>query len=78
MEWTDEHDVLLLREIDAAGELFTHTKGSPERGKIWEAIQDGVNKLDTPKFVIKDKRGVRDRWNLLQSKFENTHARRES
>lgn len=39
MEWTDEHDVLLLQEIDA-GELFTHKKGSPERGKIWEAIQD--------------------------------------
>ena len=47
MEWTDEHDVLLLREI-VAGELFTHKKGSPERGKIWEAIQDQLNKLDTP------------------------------
>lgn len=69
MEWTDEHDVLLLREI-LVGELFMHKKGSPERGKIWEAIQDRLNKLDTPKFVIKDKRGVRDRWNLLQSKFK--------
>ena len=29
-----------------------------------------MNKLDNPKFMIKEKRGVRDRWNLLQAKFK--------
>ena len=69
MEWTDDHDILLLREM-IASELFQFKKGSPDRGKIWESIQERLNKLDNPKFVIKEKRGVRDRWNLLQAKFK--------
>ena len=69
MEWTDDHDILLLHEM-MASELFHFKKGSPDRGKIWESIQERLNKLDNPKFTIKDKRGVRDRWNLLQAKFK--------
>ena len=71
MEWTDDHDILLLREM-IASELFQFKKGSPDRGKIWESIQERLNKLDNPKFMIKEKRGVRDRWNLLQAKFKRT------
>nr|XP_058955422.1 uncharacterized protein LOC131782701 [Pocillopora verrucosa] len=71
MEWTDDHDILLLREI-IASELLQFKKGSPDRGKIWESIQERLNKLDNPKFMIKEKRGVRDRWNLLQAKFKRT------
>ena len=69
MEWTDDHDILLLREM-IASELFQFKKGSPDRGKIWESIQERLNKLDNPKFVMKEKRRVRDRWNLLQAKFK--------
>ena len=69
MEWTDDHDIILLREI-LATELFQFKKGSPDRGKVWESIQDRLNKLEHPKFMIKEKRGVRDRWNLLQAKFK--------
>ena len=71
MEWTDEHDILLLREM-IASELFQFKKGSPDRGKIWESIHERLNKLDNPKFMIKEKRDVRDRWNLLQTKFKRT------
>ena len=53
-----------------ASELFQFKKGSPDRGKIWESIQERLNKLDHPKFTIKEKRVVRDRWNLLQAKFK--------
>ena len=53
-----------------ASELFQFKKGSPDRGKIWESIQERLNKLDHRKFTIKEKRGVRDRWNLLQAKFK--------
>lgn len=53
-----------------ASDLFQFKKGSPDRGKIWESIQERLNKLDHPKFTIKEKRGVRDRWNLLQAKFK--------
>ena len=71
MEWTDDHDILLLREM-IASELFQFKKGIPDRGKIWESIQERLNKLNNPKFMIKEKRGVRDRWNLLQAKFKRT------
>ena len=74
MEWTDDHDILRLREM-IASELFQFKKGSPDRGKIWESIQERLNKLDNPKFMIKEKRGIRDRWNLLQAKFK--HMQRE-
>ena len=69
MERTDEHDILPLREM-ITSELFQFKKGSPDRGKIWESIQERLNKLDHPKFTIKENRGVRDRWNLLQAKFK--------
>ena len=72
MEWIDEHDILLLREM-IASELFQFKKGSPDRSKIWESIHERLNKLNNPKFMIKEKRGgVRDRWNLLQTKFKRT------
>ena len=45
VEWTDEHDILLLREI-IASELFQFKKGSPDRGKIWETIHERSNKFN--------------------------------
>ena len=59
MEWTDDHDILLLREMIAT-ELFQFKKGRTDRGKIWESIQERLNKLNNPKFMIKEKRGVRE------------------
>ncbi|CAH3039307.1 unnamed protein product [Porites lobata] len=74
MEWTDDHDILLLREMIAT-EFFQCKKGSPDRGKIWESIQERLNKLDNPKFMIKEKKSER-RWNLLQAKFKRDITRR--
>ena len=59
MERTDDHDILLLREM-IASKLFQFKNGSPDRAKIWESIQEILNKLDNPKFMTKEKRGVRD------------------
>ena len=59
MEWTDEHNILLLCEM-IARELFQFKKGSPDHGKIWKSIQERLNKLDNPKCMIKEKRRVRD------------------
>ena len=69
MEWTDEHDVLFLREM-IASDLFTHMKGSPDRGKVCEGIVDRLNSVQYPNFNLKDKRVVRDRWSFLQTKFK--------
>jgi len=37
MQWTDDHDILLLREM-IASKLFQFKKGSLDRGKIWKSI----------------------------------------
>lgn len=76
MEWTEQHDVLFLREM-VVSDIFDYKKGSPDRGRIWEAIQERLNNVEQPKFVLKDKRAVRDRWNLLQSKFRKRMAEEE-
>ena len=68
MEWSEKHDIILLREM-LSREIFSFKKGSPDRGKTWESIQEFLNQMENPKFHIKEKRGVRDRWNILQGKF---------
>ena len=55
MEWTEHHDVALLKEM-LVSEIFAYKKGSPDRGKIWEDIQDRLNQVDMPKFNLKDNR----------------------
>lgn len=77
MEWTEEHDVLFLREM-VASDIFIHKKGSVDRGKIWEDVFERLNHNENPKFYIKDKRGVRDRWSLLQSKFKKRIRKEEA
>ena len=69
MEWTDDHDILISREM-IASKLCQFKKGSPDRDKILESIQKRLNKLEHPKFTIKEKRGLRDCWNLLQAKVK--------
>ena len=70
MEWSEENDIILLREM-ISREIFSFKKGSPDRGKTWESIlrNSQLNQIENPKFHIKEKRGVRDRWNILQGKF---------
>ena len=70
MEWTEEHDLQFLIEMRASHVFSFKKKGSPERGRIWEKITDTLNSEKNLKFRIKDKRGVRDGWNLLQGKFK--------
>ncbi|XP_032223369.2 uncharacterized protein LOC5522126 [Nematostella vectensis] len=54
----------------AVSELFSYKKGSPDREKVWVSIQETLNSIENPKFLLKDKRAVRDRWTLLQTKFK--------
>ena len=41
MEWSEEHDVLFLRQM-LARNVFGTKKGSPARGLAWEAIVDSL------------------------------------
>ena len=76
MEWSEEHDVLLLREM-LGSNVFLVKKGSPARGLAWEAIVDRLNGMESPKFQLKDKRAVRERWVLLRKKFTKKMSEEE-
>ncbi|XP_022806582.1 uncharacterized protein LOC111343667 [Stylophora pistillata] len=69
MEWTEDHDVILLREI-LASDLFSFKNGSFARQERWESITEKSNQVKTLCFHLKDKRAVRDRWVLLQKKYK--------
>ena len=64
MEWSEEHDVLFLREMLASG-------------LAWEAVVDSRNEIHSPKFKLKDKKAVRERWNLLRKKFSKKMSEEE-
>ena len=75
MEWSEEHDVLFLREM-LARNVFGTKKGSPARGLAWEAIVDSLNEIHSPKFQVKDK-NERERWNLLRKRVSKKMSEEE-
>ena len=75
MEWSEEHDVLFLREM-LARNVFGTKKG-PARGLACEAKVDSLNEIHSPKFQLKDKKAVRERWNLLRKKFSKKMSEEE-
>lgn len=77
MEWTDEHDVLMLREM-IVSDVFSFKKGSVGRGDAWDSIAEKLNQIDSPQFRIKDKGSVRDRWVLLRRKFRSKIRKEEA
>ena len=70
MEWTDQHGVLMLREM-IVSDAFSFKKGSVSRGNAWDSIAEKLNHIDSPRFGIKDKRRVRERWELFPRKFKS-------
>ena len=60
--------MLVLREM-LARNVFATKKGRPARALAWEAVVDNLNEIHSPKFQLKDKKAVRERWNLLRKKF---------
>ncbi|XP_068672956.1 golgin subfamily A member 6-like protein 22 [Montipora capricornis] len=68
MEWSDEHDVLLCREI-LTTEPFKAKRRTPQRGQLWQSVADHLNCIPEPKFKV-SKRAVRERFTLLAEKFK--------
>ena len=68
MEWTENHDIFLLREILVV-EPFKHRKGSIEKGKCWTEIAANLNSSAELKFKV-TQRSVRERFSLLEAKFK--------
>ena len=54
MEWTDDKDVILLREM-LVSDLFTYKNGTTKKGKVWDDISDKLNAMTSLDFCIKEK-----------------------
>ena len=68
MVWTEEHDIVFVREILHI-QPWIHRHGSVERGQSWEEIAAVLNSLEDLFFKVTP-RSVRDRYSLLVKKFK--------
>ena len=68
MEWKEEHDVFLCREI-LVSQPFKFKERTIERGKIWDEIANRLNNCQTLKFRV-NKRSVRESFKLIKKKFK--------
>ena len=67
MTWTNEHDLLLCREVLVVNP-YTALKGSIDRGNLWGIISSNLNSIDQPRFIV-DRRSVRDHLAILVKNF---------
>ena len=74
MKWSEEHDLMLCREV-LVMEPFRHPKQSRERGEIWGEIAQNLNGLSVPKFTVRT-RSVRDRLTLAEEVQRKGEKRR--
>ena len=73
MVWTEDHDVLLCREVIAA-EPFEAKKGTVQRSTKWAQVASSLSEVQRPHFKV-DKRSVRDRYNLLADRLRQKFKR---
>ena len=66
--WTEEHDILMLREA-LTSEPYNFKPKSSEGGQVWESIAAHLNSLKSPEFRVTS-RAVRDRYALLISRHK--------
>jgi hypothetical protein len=69
MFWTEEHNLMLCREILAVDPFTVTKKGTVQRGAKWKEIVDNLMKIEISKFKV-DTRAVRDRYTLLSQKLK--------
>ena len=75
MRWTEEHDILLLREI-LLYEPYNQRKGSVERGKVWDLLAESLNKINNPLFRVTG-RSIRDHLKTLIDNFKRKQREEE-
>ena len=70
MLWSDEHCMLLCREILAVDPFTGTRKWSIQRGAKWKAIAHNLMAIEKPKFTV-DARAVREKYAYLAGKLRN-------
>lgn len=75
MRWTDEHDVVLLREMFLF-EPWNFKYASKERGQCWERISESLNQIQRPQFKV-SQRSVQDRYGVLEKSYKKKNSEEE-
>lgn len=68
MKWTEEHDILLCREVLVV-QPHQYRPKSTERGNAWTSIANELNAIQEIRFSVTQK-AVRDRLKLLVERFK--------
>lgn len=68
MKWTEQHDVMLCREILLI-QPHKYRLKSTERGNAWTSIANDLNAIQELRFTVTQK-AVRDRFKLLIARFK--------
>ena len=78
MKWTNEHDVMLLREV-LIHETWKHKYGSQEQTKVWEKFAESLNGLNNVCQLYNKvtHRSTRDWYKLLVDNFKK-HEQEEA
>lgn len=66
MKWTEEHEVVMLRELMLM-QPWQHRKGTSERGDDWEKLAISLNAIPNPQFRV-TQRSVRDHYSTMEKR----------
>ena len=69
MNWTEEHDIILMRDT-LAQDPYSYKTGSRERAQVVHPIADVLNSVQQPQFKVASI-SIRDHLNSLLSKFKS-------
>ena len=63
MDWTEEHNIILLREV-LAQDPYSYKTRSCKCGQVLQSITDVLNSVQKPRFKVTS-RFIRDHLNSL-------------
>ena len=66
MKWTEEHELLMLRELMLL-QPWLHKKGTSERGDDWEKLAVSLNTIPRPQFCV-IQQCVRDHYSTIEKR----------
>lgn len=76
MIWTDEHDVMLCRQILGVDVFNGTKKGTVNRSAKWSEVVEYLSMAEEISFKV-DNRAVRDRYNLLSTNLRRKLKKEE-
>ena len=74
MRWTEEHDIVLFREVLIA-QPYQYRAKSAERGSAWTSIANELNAVQEIRFCVTQK-AVRDRMKLLVERHKKKQEKK--